>query len=324
VADVTLVKPNLVRTVEVGFRTETENALPGPRAWSSQHGGDGIRRLADEAVLITGDGNLLEVQATIRYTVTQPRTFLFEVKEPLAVLRSAAEAVLREVAGARAFNDLLTGDRARFQAETLDRLRRRCSEYGLRGLGLELEGLALHDLHPPQEVVDAYHEVTKAMERRDRHVNVAEAAALARERRQQADSRRTVRQAEAAATEKVRLAEASRDAFLARCRARAGLSQEVVLLAGSLGGGTLAQAMKCCHKDDADASARQAAVTDFRLLWDALGEALAGRDKVVVDAEKVPGRRNLWFLPFDLLRQPALLGPERGGPRLRRGDAEEQ
>ena len=129
--------------------------LPGPRAWSSQHGDDGIRRLADEAVLITGDGNLLEVQATIRYSIAEPRTFLFEVNEPTSVLRSAAESVLREVAASHTFNELLSGGRDKFHTEALERLQQRCLYYGPSGLGLRIEGLALHDLHPPQEVVDA-------------------------------------------------------------------------------------------------------------------------------------------------------------------------
>ena len=33
----------------------------------------------------------------------------------------------------------------------------------------------------------------------------------------------------------------------------------------------------------------QAALTDFRLYWDALARALAGREKVIIDADKVPG-----------------------------------
>ena len=45
-------------------------------------------------------------------------------------------------------------------------------------MGIQLEGIALHDMHPPQEVVPAYHEVTQAMERRDQRVNEAEADAM--------------------------------------------------------------------------------------------------------------------------------------------------
>src|SRR5262249_48005211 len=45
--------------------------------------------------------------------------------------------------------------------------------------------------------------------------------------------------------------------------------------------------------------ALQAALTDFRLFWNALSRSLRGREKILIDAEKVPGRR-----------QPLLSDPE--------------
>src|SRR5262249_38683256 len=70
VETVTRIQPYRVRTVEIGFRTQVGRPVnTGPRAWSSPHGTDGLDRLQDEAVMITGDGNLLEVQASVRYTI---------------------------------------------------------------------------------------------------------------------------------------------------------------------------------------------------------------------------------------------------------------
>ena len=62
--------------------------------------------------MITGDGNLVELQGTLRYTIADPRVYLFEAADPPAVLRSAAESVLREMAASRTFAELLTTDRA--------------------------------------------------------------------------------------------------------------------------------------------------------------------------------------------------------------------
>ena len=85
----TRVRPDEVRSVEIGFRSDPKAAgLPGGMAWSSPHGGEGLRRIPDEAVMITGDGNLLELQATVRYTIAKPRVYLFEVGDPEAILRA--------------------------------------------------------------------------------------------------------------------------------------------------------------------------------------------------------------------------------------------
>jgi Cu+-exporting ATPase len=318
---VTRIQPHRVRTVEIGFRLVPGAAAPAARAWSSPHGNDGVQRVPDEAVMITGDGNLVELQATLRYTVREPRVYLFEVENADAVLRSAAESVLREVVGGRTFAELLTSDRAGFQGEALTRLEERCAKYGGRGLGVRLDGLALHDLHPPKEVVQAYHDVTKAMELRDQRINQEQAAALDRERTAQAKALATVRQSEADRARAVQMAKAGRDAFLARLQARGRLSaeEEKALLADRQaaieGGQDEADAEQDYQQRRGAALARQAMVTDFRLYWEALAAALAGREKVIVDADQVPGRRHLWLLPPEALRIPMpVMGPPERAP----------
>src|SRR5262249_21584954 len=97
IEEVTRLQPDRIHTVEIGFRT-----VPGQRPdaavldWSTPHGGDGILRMPDEAVMITGDGNLVEVQATLRYTIRKPQVYLFEVRDPDELLRAMTEAGLRE------------------------------------------------------------------------------------------------------------------------------------------------------------------------------------------------------------------------------------
>jgi P-type Cu+ transporter len=318
VDEVALLQPDRVRTVEIGFRTSLPGAIPGARAWSSPHGNDGVQRMPEEAVMITGDGNLVELQGSLRYTVADPRTYLFGTADPAAVLRSAAESVLREMTASRTFADLLTTDRGRLQGEALDRLRQRSQELGPAGLGVRLEGLSLHDLHPPQEVVQSYHRVTEAMEERDERINQARAAALTAEREQLARSRQTVLQAEAAKEQTVRLANARLEEFRARYRARTELPPalenqllEETKTASAAGQGGAA-ATQDYQRRRGELLAIQAVLTDFRLYWQRLGDALAGREKVIVDADRVPGRRHLWLAPFDPPRLPPSVSGERG------------
>ena len=127
--------------------------------------------------------------------------------------------MLREAVAGQPFLDLLTVNRDAFQREALSRLEQRCNAFGPKGLGIRLDGLSLHDVHPPQEVVPAYHDVARAMEARDRQVNESQAEAIRRRRSSEAQSLQVVRQAQSTAHEKVSQAEAARDTFLARYRA---------------------------------------------------------------------------------------------------------
>ena len=267
---VTTVKPARVQTIEIGFETVSKEKVPAARVWASTHGGDGIRRKSEEAVMITGDGELIELQGSVRYHVSEPRAYLFEVEDAPAVLKGAAESVLREQVAGRTLGDLLTVDRRRFQDEVLVRLQKRCTEYGKKGLGVRIDGVALNELHPPQEVVAAYHRVTQAMEERDQKVNRARADAAASENKQLAQTRGDIRTATAQRDAKMRLVRAQRDALLARLEVRKEMP----------------------------------GLTDFRLYWDALTETLKDRDKVIVDSDKLPARRNLWLMPFEPLRLP--------------------
>ncbi len=309
---VTRVQPRRVHTVEIGFRTLSEGKALRRRtgAWSSPHANEGIRRMPEEAVMITGDGNLLELQGTLRYTIADPRAYLFDAADPESILRSTAESVLRETVAGRGFAELLTSDLGRFQQKALERLRRRCGEYGSKGMGIRLEGLDLHDLHPPQEVVDAYHDVTRAMEKRDLLINRGEEKVLRDERRQQSEGLKQVREAEAEAQQKLLLAEANRAAFAGRYRLRhrLALAEEWRLFRDACKeiskGRPAADAAKEYRRRREEALAQQQALMDFRSYWEALSAALANRDKIFIDADKVPGRRNLWLVPPGLFGFP--------------------
>jgi Cu+-exporting ATPase len=326
IEELTRVQPDRVHSVEIGFRPMPGQATgPQALAWSSAHAGAGITRYPEEAVMITGDGNLVEVQATVRYSIRDPRAYLFEVGEPNAVVRSASEAVLRELVGSWPFSELLTSRRGRLQSEALALLTSRCRDAGPEGLGIRLEGISIHDLHPPQDVVEAYHDVTKAMERRDRDINDARALAIGQERMAEAKGLELVRQAEAAAKGKIALAEAVRDAFLTRRRARVSLSavaerslQDGAMLCLDFGIDS-DEVWRDYDQRRAAVLARQTAVADFRLFWDALGQALKDREKILIDAEKVPGQRQLLLFDPETVRPPVLLpnppkAPNHEGP----------
>lgn len=327
VEEVTRVQPDRVRTVEIGYRTLAgASTATGSLSWASRHG-DGLQRIPEEAVMITGDGNLIEIQAALRYRIVEPHVYLFDVGDPEAVLRSTTEAVMRESVASRPFLDLLTVGRQQFHEELLDRLEVRLSAYGPNGLGLHIEGLSLADLHPPQEVVQAYHDVARAMETRDRLVNQARAEEFHKRRAAEAEAVQIERQAEASRTELVQQAKADQATFLARRQMRGELSwrQEIALWAEVAEELLNQRSPEEVYRDHQERRRQwqevQATLTDFRLFWDMLGRSLGGRDKLIVDAQKIPGRRQMLLFDPEQFRLPVpmLSTPERGSFRGERG-----
>jgi P-type Cu+ transporter len=311
--EVVRLQPERVRSLNVGFQ-----AVPGtaaaPGTWDASHQG-AIKLAPDEAVMITGDGNLIELLATVRYHVDRPRTYLFEVRTPDDILRATTEGVLREAVAGRAFVDLLTTERGRIQEDVRRRLEQRCAEYGPRGLGLHIDGVSLLDLHPPQEVVGAYHEVTKAMEKRDTTRNEAETRALKMVKGSESERSRAIHLAEAERTETRRMAEAQRAYFLSRLKARRQLSlqDEVALVlaaADEIGRGRSAGEAHADYRrrrqERIDLNAR---LVEFRTFWDTVGRALNNREKIILDADNVPGRRQLMLFDPERFRVPVPMLP---------------
>jgi len=297
------VQPDRVRSVPVGYRVDrADPRQEGGRSWSSGHAGEGIRRLPEEAVMITGDGDLIEVQAAVRYRVTEPHVYLFEVGDAEAVLRGTAESVFRELVGSRSFEGLLTLDRTAFQTHALARLRERLAAFDSPGLGVEVTGLVLHDLHPPPEVVGAYHRVAVAMERADRRVNEAEAARTRNLADQHGRSLQTVSSAEAQRFERERLARARQAAFLARDASRSTLSwrNELGLILGAAAmldaGQKPEAAWDWLQRERQALLDRQAFLTEFRLSSEAIASALAAREKLLIDDLTLPSWLQLWLI----------------------------
>ena len=340
---VTKLKPDAVRTVEVGFRRLSDEKLaqlkqtallqerlrrpgvtPGSSTnpnmtWSSAHA-DEVTPLTDESLLITGDGNLVELLATIRYTVDDPVAFLFTTADADSLIRSTAESVFREAVAAEPFLDLLTKNRIAFEDRAITRLKQRIREFAPNGLGVKLIGLTVHDLHPPQEVVKSYHDVAEAIQRRDRSVNEAQAEAIRRKRRAEEEALRTVRQAESAAFMKVSTATASREAFLAWVTLRTSLPKSTeAQLAGELesliGGGMAPDAAaKRIAEQRKTLLSKQRFLTDFRLSLDATVQVLRRRDKIIIDIDNLSGKRHLVILNGNAANLPAITLPQVESP----------
>ena len=81
-----------VRRVEVGFNGETT--------------------INEEALMLTGDENIVEVQMVVQYRVAEPTKYLFRLREPEASLRVAAEVALRSVVGRTSIDDVMTTGRS--------------------------------------------------------------------------------------------------------------------------------------------------------------------------------------------------------------------
>lgn len=133
-------------------------------------GFQGNQKVAGEASMITGDANIVEVQMIVQYRVVDPTKYLFELKEPDEALRATAEVAVRSIVGRTNIDEVLTTEREKVQAETREWLQNRMDAYQS---GITVTELKLQAVDAPDEVRDAFHEVVRAREEKEKLVNQA-------------------------------------------------------------------------------------------------------------------------------------------------------
>ena len=180
----TRIQARRVRVVEIGFRSNSSapGAEPAAYEWNVQHRNGRFRSRPEESLMLTGDQNMIELNAAVHYQVEHPDAFLFRQLDGDSTVREAAESVIHGITATTPLDDVLTTGRQAVERKTLVELQRRMDKYetGVRVLEVKLE-----DVHPSQEVVDAFREVSAAFEEKNRMINEAqgyrsEAVALAR------------------------------------------------------------------------------------------------------------------------------------------------
>ncbi|NLY19261.1 MAG: FtsH protease activity modulator HflK [Clostridiaceae bacterium] len=123
-----------------------------------------------EALMITGDENLVNTETVVLYQISNPKEYLFNVHNPESTLRIAAESSIRRVVANHTMDDVLTYQKDLIQAEIRQDLQEVCNEYGL---GIHINEVSLQAVYAPAEVEEAFNDVIKAREDRNRYINEA-------------------------------------------------------------------------------------------------------------------------------------------------------
>ncbi len=121
--------------------------------------------------MLTGDQNMIELNATVHYDLVRPDEFVFGQADGEATVRAAAESAAQAIVTVSSLDDVLTTGRSAIEQRIKAELQTRLDRYqaGVRVLGVRLE-----DVHPSLEVVDAFRDVSGAFEEKSRLINEAE------------------------------------------------------------------------------------------------------------------------------------------------------
>ncbi len=119
----------------------------------------------DEGLMLTGDQNIVDMKFSVLWSVGDPAKYLFDVRDPEDMVRSAGESAMREVVGRHPATDIFRDDKAGIQLEVQQIIQAVIDSYNL---GVKISEVRVENVAPPTEVADAFDEVQRAEQDADR------------------------------------------------------------------------------------------------------------------------------------------------------------
>ncbi len=158
---VEIIRAGELRTLEIGYRTTNVGNATAASNFDT---------VPEEALMITGDENLVNLETVIQYRISNAKDYLFSIDDPVGSLRIVGESAIRRVVAAHNLDDVLTDQRDAVQREIRDDLQEICDAYAL---GVDVSKVMLQSVYAPTEVSEAFDDVIKAKEDKARFINEA-------------------------------------------------------------------------------------------------------------------------------------------------------
>jgi modulator of FtsH protease HflK len=153
-------KPNveLTNQITIGYSTNGDGRSSGSRD------------VPQESLMLTGDQNIIDVDFVVQWRIKNAADYLFNIRNPDATVKLAAESAIREVIGQTTLEDALTVKRGEVEAATKELLQSILDSYGA---GVFIVEIKQQKVDPPSEVIDAFNDVQRAKQDQERSVNEA-------------------------------------------------------------------------------------------------------------------------------------------------------
>src|SRR6476646_3993519 len=195
-------KVTRVNRLEVGFRSGAEGAVGR---------GGGARQVPEEALMLTGDENIVDINFTVFWVINDATRYLFNIRNQEATVKAVAESAIREVVGRTPIAAALAEGRGKIENDTQKLLQDILDSYGG---GISVTQVQLQKVDPPAPVIDAFRDVQRARADQERKRNEAEAYRNSILPVARGDAVRLVQEAEAYKAQVVAEAQGEAERFL--------------------------------------------------------------------------------------------------------------
>src|SRR5512138_3306897 len=243
-----IVNLSQVRTLEVGYRT----------------------KVLKEALMLTDDENIVDLQFAVQYVVKDAQAFTFNVRRPDESAMQIAETAMREVIGKNRMDAILYETQVDIANKARDLMQAIHDRYNT---GIQISAVTLQNAQPPEQVQAAFDDAVKDGQDRERQKNEGQAYA-----------NDVIPRARGAASRLQQEAEGYKQRVIANAEGDSSRFRQVLT-----------------------EYAKAPQVTRERMYIDTMREILSSTSKVIMDYR---GSGNLLMLPLDKLLQQGGVAPQ--------------
>ena len=234
-----------IRTAEIGYRANVRNKQP------------------QEALMLTDDENIIDIQFAVQYTLKDPVAWLFNNRDQDDTVRQVAETAIREAVGRSKMDFVLYEGREKVASDVQTMIQAITDRYNLGAL---ITNVTMQGVQPPEQVQSAFDDAVRAGQDRARARNEGEAYA-----------NQIIPAARGQAFRLQQDAEAYRSMVVENATGNASRFDQVVA-----------------------AYSRAPAVTRDRMYVDTMQQIFTNTTKVMIDSR---AGNNMLYLPLDKLMQ---------------------
>ena len=145
-----------VRTVEIGYRGSERN------------------KVLKEALMLTDDENIVNIQFAVQYILKDPQQYLFNNRGADDSVIQAAETAVREIVGKSKMDFVLYEGREQVAANAQKLTQEILDRYAT---GIQVSKVTMQNAQPPEQVQAAFDDAVKAGQDRERQKNEGQAYA---------------------------------------------------------------------------------------------------------------------------------------------------
>ena len=155
IQQVITVPAELTQRIHIGYRVEGTKSV----------------EVEEEAMMITGDENIVSADAVVQWKIHNIRDYLFNIDDPEQFLRNAASSSIRAVIGSEKLDYAITDGKTVIQDKVREKLLELQTKYNT---GIQIIDIKFQDIEPPSgQVAEAFREVTNAREEKNTKINNA-------------------------------------------------------------------------------------------------------------------------------------------------------